>query len=221
MAGEDGGRARVRRKDRARDEPWIQEFLTQARWGVLALVDDLGRPFANSNLFVFDRDRRAVYLHTARVGATPGLLAAPRAACFSASEMGRLLPADEALEFSVEYAGVTVFGTAHTVHDSEEARKALQLLLDKYAPHLTPGSDYRGISPEELKRTAVYRLDIEEWSGKAKLADPDFPGAFHVPPPPVLPPAFRGDSAAVGEPGTAVESPGEEGAPASPEGDRD
>lgn len=194
-ADEGGGRSQVRRRDRARDEGWIREFLTQARWGVLALVDDRGRPFANSNLFVFDADRHAIYLHTARVGATPALLASPRPACFSTSEMGRLLPADEALEFSVEYAGVTVFGEVSTVHDPGEAERALQALLDKYAPHLRPGTDYRAITAEELRRTAVYRVDIREWSGKAKLAAPDFPGAFHVPGPPVLPEAFRGGDA--------------------------
>ena len=31
---------------------------------------------------------------------------------------------------------------------------------------------------DELARTAVYRIDIESWSGKRKQAEPDFPGAF-------------------------------------------
>jgi len=51
-------------------------------------------------------------------------------------------------------------------------------LLKKYAPHLAYGEDYRAITPEELKRTAVYRVDIEAWSGKKKEVAPDFPGAF-------------------------------------------
>ncbi|NJK79079.1 MAG: pyridoxamine 5'-phosphate oxidase family protein, partial [Chloroflexaceae bacterium] len=47
---------------------------------------------------------------------------------------GRLLPADVALEFSVEYSGVMVFGSATIVQDEAEASHALQLLLDKYFP---------------------------------------------------------------------------------------
>ena len=92
--------------------------------------------------------------------------------------MGRLLPANEALEFSVEYAGVMIFGTAVFVADPVEAEHGLQLLLDKYAPHLRPGQDYRPITPGELKRTAVYRITIEEWSGKQKVAPDDFPSAY-------------------------------------------
>jgi nitroimidazol reductase NimA-like FMN-containing flavoprotein (pyridoxamine 5'-phosphate oxidase superfamily) len=92
--------------------------------------------------------------------------------------MGRLLPATYALEFSVEYAGVVVFGTASVVSDDAEARHGLQLLLDKYAPHLRSGEHYRPITDEELARTSVYRVQIEKWSGKKKEAPADFPGAF-------------------------------------------
>jgi nitroimidazol reductase NimA-like FMN-containing flavoprotein (pyridoxamine 5'-phosphate oxidase superfamily) len=92
--------------------------------------------------------------------------------------MGRLLPADVALEFSVEYRGVVVFGTASVIVDETEASRALQLLLDKYFPHLKPDQDYRPIIPEELRRTSVYRIDIERWSGKQKKVAADFPGAF-------------------------------------------
>jgi hypothetical protein len=64
------------------------------------------------------------------------------------------------------------------VEDPAEAKAALQSLLDKYAPHLQPGRDYRPPVDEELARTAVYRLDIDEWSGKRKQVAPDFPGAY-------------------------------------------
>tara|TARA_B100000029_G_scaffold434354_1_gene447675 strand:+ start:921 stop:1241 length:321 start_codon:yes stop_codon:yes gene_type:complete len=95
--------------------------------------------------------------------------------------MGRLLPAPEALEFSVEYSGFTAFGKGSIVEDPEEARVALQMLLDKYAPHLKPGVDYRPTTDQELARTAVYGIDIETWSGKQKEESPDFPGAYQLP----------------------------------------
>jgi nitroimidazol reductase NimA-like FMN-containing flavoprotein (pyridoxamine 5'-phosphate oxidase superfamily) len=161
---------------------------------VAAFTDDSGQPFVNSNLFWYDEDRHAVYLHTARTGMTPDVLSRPRAVCFTTSEMGRLLPADEALEFSVEYAGVVVFGTGVTVSDPAEARAALDGLLVKYAPHLEPDRDYRGITEAEMARTAVFRIDVEEWSGKAKVEADDFPGAFRVPPPDFLETGFRDGS---------------------------
>jgi uncharacterized protein len=176
-----------RRRDRAKDEAWIRTFLRQAPFGFLATVED-GRPFLNSNLFVFDEDRHAIYLHTARTGRTPEAVDRSGPATFSAAVMGRLLPASEALEFSVEYAGVVVYGTAHPVDDDVEKRRILQLILDKYAPHLEPGRDYRPIVPEELRRTAVHRLDVESWSGKEKTVPRDFPGAYtlEAPVPPIV-----------------------------------
>lgn len=168
----------VRREDRAvTDETWIRNFLKEAPFGVVAMTLD-GQPFVNTNLFVYDEATRAIYLHTARVGRTPAVLAANQQVCFSISQMGRLLPADVALEFSVEYAGVMVFGTVEILTDASEKERGLRLLLDKYFPHLRPGRDYRAITPEELKRTSVYRIKIEQWSGKQKQVDQDFPGAF-------------------------------------------
>ena len=170
-------RANLRRNDRAADEGWIREFLHESAVGVLATVHG-DQPFVNSNIFVYDEDRHAIYLHTARTGRTRDNVEAFAKAAFTVYETGRLLPADEALEFSIEYGGVVVFGAATVVEDPEEAEFGLQLLLDKYAPHLEPGRDYRPITASELKRTSVFRLDIESWSGKRKYEKPDFPGAY-------------------------------------------
>jgi nitroimidazol reductase NimA-like FMN-containing flavoprotein (pyridoxamine 5'-phosphate oxidase superfamily) len=171
-------RAEVRRRDRAvTDEAWIRDLLRSAPFGTLATVRD-GQPFVNMNIFVYDETANALYMHTARAGRTRGNVEAKQRVCFGVSTMGRLLPAPTALHFSVEYAGVVVFGRATVVEDEAEAGRALQQLLDKYAPHLRPGRDYRPIQPEELAATSVYRIDIEEWSGKQKVAPADHPGAF-------------------------------------------
>ena len=171
----------MRRADRGiTDDEWIGAFLTRTAVGTLATVHD-DQPFLNTNLFVYDGERHVIYMHTANVGRTPANIANHNKVCFTAFEMGRLLPAKEALEFSVEYQSVMVFGTAVLVTDDSEAEHGLQILLDKYAPHLRPERDYRPIMPEELKRTAVFRIDISEWIGKKKAVAADFPGAFEYP----------------------------------------
>jgi nitroimidazol reductase NimA-like FMN-containing flavoprotein (pyridoxamine 5'-phosphate oxidase superfamily) len=168
----------VRRRDRAvDDEGWIRDLLRRAPVGTLATVRD-GQPFLNMNIFVYDEADHAVYLHTAAAGRTRSNVEAEEGVCFGVCEMGRLLPAATALHFSVEYAGVVVFGRARIVADEAEAGRALQKLLDKYAPHLRPGRDYRPVHPEELAVTSVYRIAIDSWSGKQKVAPPDHPGAF-------------------------------------------
>ncbi len=176
----------VRRSDRAvDDEAWIKTFLRYAPVGTLATVHE-GQPFMNTNLFIYDEAAHAIYIHTARVGRTRANVEGDEKACFSIMEMGRLLPADEALEFSVEYAGVMVFGTISILEDDAEATVILQELLDKYAPHLHAGQDYRPPVPEELKRTTVMKLAITAWSGKKKEVEPDFVGAYWYPDMPIL-----------------------------------
>jgi nitroimidazol reductase NimA-like FMN-containing flavoprotein (pyridoxamine 5'-phosphate oxidase superfamily) len=83
--------------------------------------------------------------------------------------MGRLLSAETAIEFSTEYASVTVFGSARVADDPSEQRYGLQGLLDKYFPQLQSGEDYSPITDAELQRTSVFAMEIESWSGKHKV----------------------------------------------------
>jgi uncharacterized protein len=175
----------MRRSDRAvEDETWIKQFLAYAALGTLATVHD-EQAFINQNLFVYDEAEHCIYIHTADKGRTRANVEQHEKVCFSIMEMGRLLPADEALEFSVEYAGVIIFGKSKIVEDEEQATHALQLLLDKYSPHLTAGNDYRPPTPEELKRTAVFRISIDNMSAKKKEVEA-FEGAHWYPEQPIL-----------------------------------
>ena len=175
--------AEVRRKDRqVTDEQWIRAMLRETALATLATSDG-EQPFLHMNLFAFDEDKCVIYMHTARLGRTRSNIIHNTRVCLGLSEMGLLLPADTALEMSVEYASVVVFGRACLVSDQSEARHGLQLLLDKYFAHLHAGSDYRPITDEELARTQVYRIEIDEWSGKRKQVAEDFPGAFIYPRP--------------------------------------
>jgi nitroimidazol reductase NimA-like FMN-containing flavoprotein (pyridoxamine 5'-phosphate oxidase superfamily) len=169
---------RIRRRDRAvDDDAWIRDMLTRVPFGTLATVAD-GQPFVNANIFAYVEADHAIYTHTARTGRTRANVEGDERVCFCVSEMGRLLPAATALEMSVEYAGVVVFGRASVVEDEATARRGLDALLAKYFPHLQSGRDYRAIVPEELARTTVYRVVIDRWSGKRKAVAADFPGAF-------------------------------------------
>jgi nitroimidazol reductase NimA-like FMN-containing flavoprotein (pyridoxamine 5'-phosphate oxidase superfamily) len=179
MAGErDRPISEVRRRDRAvTDEDWIKAFLHSGAWGALATVAE-GQPFIHTSLYVYDEGAHAIYMHTALLGRTRSNLERDDCVCLSVAEMGRLLPDEVAAEFSVEYAGVTVFGRGAVVEDDQEKARALQLLMDKYAPHLQAERDYRPANQEELDRTTVLRIDIESWSAKKNEKEADFPGAY-------------------------------------------
>lgn len=168
----------VRRKDReVADDGWIREMLRTAPFGVLATTHD-GQPFLNGNLFAYAADEHAIYMHTSHAGRTSSNVAAEERVCFTAFEMGRLLPAPRAFNLSVEYAGVVAFGRARVLQSEHAKRRGLDLLSRKYFAHLHPGVDYEPPSGDELALTNVYRIEVDSWSGKRKAVDHDYAGAF-------------------------------------------
>ncbi|MBN2499772.1 MAG: pyridoxamine 5'-phosphate oxidase family protein [Anaerolineales bacterium] len=166
----------LRRSDReVTDEAWIKAFLTRSAYGTLATsVDD--QPFLNAGNYVYDESQNTIYFHRARKGRTSENLAANNRVCYMVSEMGRVLIGESAGDFGVEYSSVIVFGRVELVEEEAEKSRALQMLVDKYAPHLKVGEDYEPVSAHDLKRVAVYKIEIEEWSGKRRQAAPEHPG---------------------------------------------
>jgi uncharacterized protein len=167
-----------RKKNAVNDETWIKQFLLHAPYGVLA-TSYQNQPFLSSKLFVYDEQRHAIYIHSADQGRMPDNLRLNPRVCFTATQMGRFLPGSKARDFGVEYDSVVVFGQAQQTADQQEMIMVLQMIMDKYAPHLRKGVDYPVITPEELSGTAVWRIEILGWSGKRAQSPADFPGAYN------------------------------------------
>jgi hypothetical protein len=169
---------KVRRQDRAKEDTWAREFLAESPMGQVAVNHD-GHPYIVSNTFVYDAPNNALYFHTAGNGYLRTILeSGDGRACFSCSVMGRLLPADTMKELSVEYSSVVAFGSLQIVTVQKDQRRALELLAQKYFPHLEAGKDIRPLTPGEVSETTVYRFEIEHLTGKQKKVDDEFPGSF-------------------------------------------
>ncbi|HEX2992278.1 MAG TPA: pyridoxamine 5'-phosphate oxidase family protein [Anaerolineales bacterium] len=153
-----------------RDDAWIRAFLHKAQVGHIASARE-GQPFLNPTTFWFDEEQHRIIFHSNVAGRIRSNMENNPMVCFEASEMGKLLPSNVALEFSLQYRSVIVFGTAHLVSDPEEARQALHGLIRKYFPLMTPGKEFRAITDKELRATSVYAIRIEEWSGKENWKD--------------------------------------------------
>jgi hypothetical protein len=160
------------------DDEWIAAVLDRRPMGALGLVDE-GSPYVVNQLFVYDADERAIFLHGAATGRTRSIVETgdPAEASLAVSEMGQLLPAEMPVDFDVEYASVVAFGDIRLVADRDRKRAALEQLMAKFAPQMTPGEDYEPIADDSIDRTSVYRLDVEGWSGKRNEPD-SFPGAY-------------------------------------------
>lgn len=164
----DNALTKIRRQDRAiTDDAWIVEFLQKADYGVFATCKE-GQPFTVARNFAYDPQEHVIYFHGARKGRTFETVGDGVAVNLNVSEMGEWIIADRAMNFGVKYKGVVVFGRLTIVDDMDEARHGLQLIMDKYFPNLHPGRDYEASTEEDLKVTAVFRVDIDAWSGKEK-----------------------------------------------------
>jgi nitroimidazol reductase NimA-like FMN-containing flavoprotein (pyridoxamine 5'-phosphate oxidase superfamily) len=154
-----------RLRQHARDDAWIRPFLHRAPIGHVATRWD-DQPFITPSTFWYDEDQHQIIFHSNIVGRVRANIERHDRVCFEASEAGRLLPSNVALDFSIQYRSVIVFGTARVLQDPEEQRRALYGLIGKYFPDMSPGQEYRPITDKELARTSVYAIAIESWSGK-------------------------------------------------------
>jgi len=148
-----------------RDDNWIRAFLREAKVGHIASSWD-DQPFLNPSTFWFDEANHRIIFHSNITGRVRANIERNPKVCLEASELGKLLPSNIALEFSLQYRSVMVFGKAHILDEADQKREALYGLIKKYFPQMEAGKEYRPITDVELKRTSVYAIEIESWSGK-------------------------------------------------------
>lgn len=152
------------------DDPWIVDFLNRSKIGHIATRWD-GQPFITSSTFWYDEEHHEIIFHANVVGRIRANVERHAEVCFETNEYGRFLPSNIALEFSLQYESVIVFGKIHVIENADKKRSALTGLIKKYFPGMKSGKDYRPITDKELKRTSVYAIKIESWSGKRNWED--------------------------------------------------
>jgi uncharacterized protein len=159
-----------RRPKNAMSDEWVKDFLRRAAIGHVATRWD-DQPFITPTNYWYDAERHMIYFHSNIVGRVRANIERHPQVCFEASEFGRFLPSNVALEFSIQYQSAVVFGTIRVMEDADEKRHVLYGLISKYFPDMQAGKEYRPITDVELKRTSVYAIAIESWSGKRNWPD--------------------------------------------------
>ena len=153
-----------------RNDDWIRAFLREAKVGHIASARD-DQPFLNPSTFWFDEENHQIIFHSNVTGRIRSNIESNSRVCFEASELGKMLPSNVALEFSLQFRSVIVFGNARILTHLDEIRRVMYGLIQKYFPTMIAGQEYREITDKELKRTSVYAIKIEEWSGKENWKD--------------------------------------------------
>jgi nitroimidazol reductase NimA-like FMN-containing flavoprotein (pyridoxamine 5'-phosphate oxidase superfamily) len=168
VAGPPTARTKVRRlADRGRyDGDTLHAILDEALVAHVGVRTDQGvvvLPMA------YGRLDDQLYLHGAAGNAL--LRSADRTdVCATVTLVDGLVLARSAFHHSINYRSVVVFGTAEIVTDPAEKDRALGAIVD----HVVPGraADCRPANPEELRKTTVLRLRLDEASAKVRTGGP-------------------------------------------------
>jgi nitroimidazol reductase NimA-like FMN-containing flavoprotein (pyridoxamine 5'-phosphate oxidase superfamily) len=162
-------RATVHRlPDRAQyDRTQIHAILDEGLVCHVGFVSD-GQPFVIP--MGYGRDGDWLYLHGSLASRLLRSLAKGAAVCVTVMHLDGLVVARSAFHSSMNYRSVVVLGRAEPVEDPDEKRHALEKLVD----HLIPGrwAEVRPTTEEEVKKTLVVRLSLEEASGKVRTGPP-------------------------------------------------
>jgi nitroimidazol reductase NimA-like FMN-containing flavoprotein (pyridoxamine 5'-phosphate oxidase superfamily) len=149
------------------DRAVINQILDAGLVCHLGFVVD-GQPFVIPTTYV--RVGETVYVHGSPASRMLQALERGVAACVTVTLVDGLVLARSAFHHSINYRSVVVFGTGSLVSDPQEKLAVLKALTD----HLIPGrwDEIRQPSAQELKRTLVVAIPIDEASAKIRVGPP-------------------------------------------------
>ena len=145
----------MRRKERQMPEEFAWEVADKCEYAFLAMTAEDGSPYGLP--VTIARDGRIIYFHSAMEGRKVECLRRSPRVCLSC--VGDT-------PFTTLYESAVVFGMAEEVTEDDEKIRALRLLCQRHTPDNMEGFS-RAIA-KSLGRTGVWRITVEEITGKAK-----------------------------------------------------
>ena len=158
-------------RDRTDEAPQI---LARGIVAHVAFVDG-GRPVVIPMTYQFSaREPQRLYLHGGRNGRLMKHLATGAPVSVAVTITDGLVYSKTALDHSVNYRSVVLFGRAAADQpELEERRRILEEMIARYFPGRTAGVDYERAPDAHLEATALVALEIREWSAKMREGGPN------------------------------------------------
>lgn len=153
----------MRRKDRQMPEDFALKIIDKCSFMQVAMIDSNGIPYCIPLSPV--RENNTVYFHSAPDGTKTQIL--KNNPTVHVNCVGDVVPAKD--KFTTEFESASFYGTACEVTDKDEKIKALKLICQKYTP--TNMENFNDAVSKSLNRTAVWKISIEDISGKRKKYD--------------------------------------------------
>ena len=155
----------MRRKDRETSRDLALSITDKCSHSTVATINEDGSPYCIP--LSLARQGEWLYFHTAKEGHKIDNLRRSTKVCVSCVGDVKAIPGD----FSIEFESVIINGTALEVTDPEEKIHALRLISIRYTPDNM--RDFDGAVKRNFDATGVWKIHIDEISGKQKKLDKD------------------------------------------------
>lgn len=153
----------MRRKDREMPKGFAIDVADKCEYAFMSIVDINNMPYCVPVSIV--RDCEHIYFHSAHDGFKIDCLRHSPNVCLACVGNTYRLPD----EFTTEYESAIIRGVAVEITKDAEKIYALKLLCERHTP--TNMSGFNTAIEKSLLRTAVWRIDITEITGKRKKYD--------------------------------------------------
>lgn len=154
----------MRRKNKEiTDRLEIEDLLSNAMVGRLgSCLNNI--PYITPVNFVYDNNK--IYFHSALEGRKITNIESNPKVCFEIDELKSIIPGHSPCASTTEYKSIIVFGDIKFVTDINEKTRALNKLVEKYAPQSVKTSLPSGA----VERTSVLVIKAEEITAKQSPA---------------------------------------------------
>ena len=149
----------MRRTDKEiKDRQQIDAIIKKANCCRIGLVDGI-YPYIIPVNFVVNNNH--LYFHSAKEGKKIDILRKNNSVCFEMDIEGEIVGGQRACSWGMKYVSVIGFGQAFFIEDNPGKKKALDILMEKYAGRI--GFSY---ADDELDKIIIIDIKIDTMSGK-------------------------------------------------------
>ena len=122
-----------------------------------------------------DQNPERIYLHGSIRSRVMELLATGSPVCVTVTLTDGLVYSRKAMNHSMNYRSVVLFGTARELTDHDEKFALFDQMVQRYFPDRILERDYNPPPAADLGVTSLVEVQIEEWNAKARRGCPTGP----------------------------------------------
>ena len=168
-------RTRIRNHPERAVPEQAAEILAQGYVAHVGFVED-GVPYVIPLSYHYDKESPgSIYLHGSIRSRAMDALGSGAPVCVTVTLTDGLVYSRKAMNHSMNYRSVVLFGKGREVTDEGEKFNLFDAMVRRYFPGRTVGEDYNTPPLADLSVTALVEVAIEEWNGKRRLGPPTGP----------------------------------------------